>query len=123
MKRGAPLTRKTPLRRTRMRKAPTKPRKGADPAYVAWVHTQACVLDHQCEGRIEQSHGRNLVGLTGTGRKEKDRNSVPMCTKAHREWEARDGFFRYWSRDARREWMIGWISRANEAFDRERGAA
>jgi hypothetical protein len=122
MKRSKPLSRKTPMRR----KAPRRrSRVGADPGYVKWLHNRPCVLAgrpptgpgyHECAGRIEQSHARNLNGPTGVARKESDANSVPMCTGAHREWEARNGYFKHWSREARRQWMIGWIVQEHAAY-------
>ena len=121
MKRS-PIQRKTPLAGSKMRRKPTKPRKGADPAYVTWLHGQECIalklggFHAGCTGRIEQSHARDITGM---GRKEPDRNSVPMCTGLHRAWEQHSGYFTGWSKAERREFMATLVMAYNANFDAE----
>ncbi len=119
LRRSKPLSRKTPMRR----KAPRRrSREGADPGYVKWLHEQPCValrmggFSAGCEGGIQQSHGRNLDGPTGVGRKEPDRNSIPMCARLHALWEARQGVFEGWSNEHRRLWMLARIVEYNAAY-------
>jgi len=116
-----------PLRRSRMKRKPTRPRRGADPAYVAWLHEQSCVGEefksypvHHCGGRIEQSHDRNMTGL---GRKEPDRRSIPMCSDLHAQWEARSGWFAGWDKEKRVEYMGERIARYNTQYDAEHPGA
>lgn len=99
----------------------------ADKAYTAWVHTQPCVglyadPGHECDGPIEQSHGRNLDGMTGLGRKAPDRDSVAMCRSLHVEWEQRAGWFYDWPREMRRVWMQKRILEANARYDAEQAS-
>ena len=49
-----------------------------DPAYMAWVATQACIV---CGRKpVEVAH----VGLRGLGQKCSDRETLPICTLHHR---------------------------------------
>ena len=111
------------LKKTRLRRRATRPRKGADPAYVAWIHTQPCIggmlahlSNHDCAGRVEQSH---LRSMTGMGRKEPDRNSIPMCSRLHAEWEQHAGSFYGWAKAEREAWMRSQIVEVNAKFNRE----
>ena len=127
MKRAGYIERKTPLRRSgRIKVKPPRrlSRPGADRAYVAWLHTQECVGEgrfkhHICawtrfNNPIEQSHARDMTGM---GRKEPDRNSVPMCQILHRQWEERSLNFRGWTKEQRRVWMAERIVEANAAYE------
>ena len=101
------LARKTPLRRSRMkRKAPrrvTRPGPGGDPGYLAKVRTMECVAprrainaeDTACWGPMQAHHA---------GRKDRDTTAVPLCLRHHDHWHGAYGVFRYWNRDARRIW-------------------
>lgn len=119
MKRGSPLKRSSPL----ARKSPLKPRKRmkrgpsrrtlnrtlAAALYVRWLHDGrpcACRGDASpCSGRIEQAHARGLSGPTGLGLKESDFDSIPLCSKHHRDYDQHKGVFAGWSREARKRWM------------------
>ena len=127
MKRGGYIERKTPLRRSgRIKVKPPRrlSRPGADRDYVAWLHNQPCIGEeqfrsHNCEttrwcNPIEQSHDRNMTGL---GRKEPDRNSVPMCRVLHRQWEENRVNFAGWSKEKRHAWMAERIIEANAAYE------
>jgi hypothetical protein len=115
------LTRRTPLKRNGyiVRKRPRRlSRAGADPAFVAWLHTQPCVAreiwhSHICRGRIEQSH---LRSMTGMGIKEPDKQSVPMCGSLHRQWEQHTCRFSGWSKLDRFAWMVARIAEVHAAY-------
>ncbi len=99
-------------------------------AYQEWVHDQECVgvrsfstveygrrqTSHVCQGRIEQSHDRNMTGM---GLKAPDRDSVPMCSELHRQWEQRTALFLGWERAYRKLWMRERIIEENARFDVE----
>ena len=110
-----------PLRRSWMRKKPARrlKREGANGGYVAWLHSLPCLalvlggFKAGCEGRIEQSHERNMTGM---GRKEPDLRSVPMCTRFHRHWEQHAGYFKDWPKEQRRAWMAAWVAEYNAAW-------
>ena len=116
-----PKAPRKPLRRTRIKRKPARrlKREGANPGYVAWLHSLPCLalllggFEAGCEGRIEQSHERNMTGM---GRKEPDLRSVPMCTRFHRHWEQHTGRFKGWSKEQRREFMVKWIAFYNAKF-------
>jgi hypothetical protein len=77
-------------------------RKGADRPYIAWLHTQPCVLTgllSNWSGGIQASHIRRQTGL---GLKPPDRQALPMLRSVHEDWEQRKGFFRGW--DDQRRW-------------------
>ena len=119
------LTRHAPLKRGGyiVRKRPRRlSRAGADPAYVSWIHTQRCVMhgkdSHACSGRIEQSHLRNMTGM---GRKEPDKQSAPMCTSLHRQWEQHTCRFSGWSKFERFAWMVARIAETHLAYQLEGG--
>jgi hypothetical protein len=121
--RSAPLARSAPLQRhKRMRRGPSRRslnRTLAAALYVRWVHGRPCVLDaaHACAGPIQQSHGRNLDGPTGMGRKESDFDSVPMCRGCHEQWEQYKGAFAGWTREQRRLWMQAQIVIEHAEFE------
>ena len=71
----------------------TKKRTGKDPAYLAWLHEQPCVLcAYRYPGpgptlsvqlsRTEAAH----VGVRGLSQKSSDRDAIPLCgIEHHRE--------------------------------------
>jgi hypothetical protein len=121
----APKKPRKPLPRSRMvrRKPRRLSRKGADPAYVAWIHTQPCVghhafRGHRCSGGIQQSHLRHHTGL---GLKEPDKKSIAMCGGLHAEWEAHAGHFAGMSNLERFAWMVLKIAEAHLAYQLDGG--
>lgn len=126
MKRSKPLRRGGPIRRKRTRRVERKTPE--EQAYTTYVHTRPCVgvrsfqggmsgvQPHRCEGAIQQSHGRNLHGVTGLGLKPNDLDSVPMCAGLHAQWEQRAGRFEGWSKEERRAWFASRIIEENAAF-------
>ena len=124
------------LRRSWMRRKSTRLRKGADPAYVAWVHAQPCVgleglgegyEGHVCRNRfgsptadVEQSHIRDRTGM---GQKAPDRMSVPMCGDLHRRWEEHLPPFWLWGKEDRRVWFMARIIEENARYDAQAGGS
>ncbi len=79
------LTRSKPLARSPIRRKPPKKRKGSDPAYLAFIRKQPCLL---CVGvpqrtRTEACH----TGQRGLGQKPPDRDALPFCGHHHRYGE------------------------------------
>jgi hypothetical protein len=50
-----------------------------NPAYLAWIRTQPCVICGRT-GWIEAAH----TGLRGLGQKSSDTSAIPLCAKHHR---------------------------------------
>jgi hypothetical protein len=105
------IRRKPPRRRARDAK---------DDDYTHWLHHRPCIGlawigTHQCSGPIEQSHERNMTGL---GRKEPPRRSVPMCRELHQAWEQHRPPFAGWTKELRRTWMDAAIETENAAYER-----
>jgi len=123
MKRSATLQR-SPMRR----KAPRRVAKltAEDRRWRMWIHARPCIVETHayrsgsvtCQGRIEQSHERNMTGL---GLKAPERRSVPMCKKHHEEWEQHKGLFAAMSKETRRESMEYWINIEQAYFERMDG--
>ena len=108
------------LRRTWMRKkAPRRlKRAGSDREYLAWLHTQPCVLFplyplHECSGGIQASH---LRSMTGMGLKEPDRHAIPMCRSLHEAWEQHKGPFRGLAKLSRFAMFMQWIRDTQAAY-------
>jgi hypothetical protein len=93
LKRGKGLARSGRLRRTAKLRAKGKSRfpKRRDPAYIAWIHTQPCILygnggtygvplGHRCISELEACHVRSR-GAGGDDRA----NVVPMCRILHQQ--------------------------------------
>ncbi len=106
-----PLRRKTWMRKRRPRRLS---RAGADPKYLAWLHTQPSVLPG--DGPIEASHLRHHTGL---GLKEPDRNAIPMARSVHQEWEQHRGRFAGWSNLERFAWFTKRIAETSAAYECE----
>jgi len=113
-------------RRAWMRKkAPRRlKRAGSDREYLAWLHTQLCILAplyplHQCSGGLQASH---LRSMTGMGLKEPDCHAIPMCRALHEAWEQHRGPFRGLSKLSRFAMFMQWIRDTQVAYaaDRER---
>lgn len=102
MKRGAPLRRNTPLKRTRMKRRrsrrETRPGPGRDEAYLAWVRTLPCLFSGVSACWLGQVHAHHA------GRKDADRTAVPLCLIHHTHWHDANGVFLGLGREQRREW-------------------
>jgi hypothetical protein len=90
VKRGGPIQRKTPMRRTAMRKKPGKKRAMGKPdarwrsdEYLAWVRTLPCVISGQPAD--EAHHIIGVGGYSGVGLTAPDWAAMPVTREAHRE--------------------------------------
>lgn len=53
---------------------------GRDKAYIAWLHTQRCVVGgHGCGGPIQAHH----AGVRGLGQRAPDRTAISLCFNHH----------------------------------------
>ena len=95
-----------------------KSRKGSDPKYLAWLHTQPCValMLGAHGGPIEAAHHRNMTGL---GRKEPDRNAIPLCRKHHQEFDQHRGDFDR-EADVRKAWFERHIAETRARYEAQR---
>jgi hypothetical protein len=126
MKRGRPLTRKTPLRRSPIRRGKVKSAyrlRPRDIGYMLEVKRLPCVVRSwgtvldvvfvsrmptptTCEGRVEADH----AGTRAFGRKSADDTVISLCRKHHRERTDYSGTFRGWTKADMRgwcDWAIG----------------
>ena len=53
-------------------------------AYLKWLRGRRCLIDRDCEGRMEACHV-DYAGDKGMGTKVSDRFAVPMCAAHHAE--------------------------------------
>lgn len=72
---------------------------------MLWVKALPCLMrgrdDHDCIPPIEAHH---TGGRPGMSIKSDDRDTVPLCSQAHREFHQRSGVFGGFGRDEIREW-------------------
>lgn len=113
MKRGGPIKRKAPRRVAKLT--------DEDRRWRAWIHARPCVCEamlpwHCYAGRVQQSHERDMTGLS---LKAPERRSVPMCRGCHEDWEQHKGYFANWTKEARRAFMNEAIASENARFDAE----
>lgn len=124
-----PLARKTPLRRTQMRRRPRSTkysRRERDMDYMGFIKKHPCCLRHygasiecatgilatSCSGPVEADH----MGRRGVGQKASDMTCAPLCRKHHRERTGMSGSFRGCSREAMRAWCDAMIERYNDLW-------
>lgn len=114
------------LRRTWMRRRATSRRQDKltteDKRHLAWKATRPCVWHdvpgHTCEGPVQVAHLRDM---TGTGRKEGARDTIPMCMGLHADHDQAKGPFLGMSKTRRKTWFVGWIMVLNASYDFEHG--
>lgn len=113
-----PLKRKTPMKRSRMKRSSKKnsyARRARFTDHMVWVKTLPCAArdleGHQCEGVIEADH----AGTRGMGRKCHDFQTIPLCKAAHDARPGRRPPFDRMTRESFREWLDLCI---NETMDR-----
>ena len=70
-----------------------------DPAYLSWVRRQPCYV---CGSTPSEAHHRTGAGM---GRKASDHDTMPLCTRHHREFHDLSGHFRGWRKMRIREWQ------------------
>jgi hypothetical protein len=99
--RSKPLSRKAPLRRSRMKRAGaprrvTRPGPGRDEAYLEAVRKLPCfIASGDCEGDVVAHHA---------GPKSNDSTCVPLCWKHHGNWHDARGPFVALDKQGRRMW-------------------
>ena len=111
-----PLKRKTPMRRTAMKRGPTKVRsakEGGDPVYLDWIRSLDCC---GCNTK-PPCHPHHSTGA-GMGLKSSDREAMPLCWRCHRDFHDGKGVFDGWGRDARRVWQELQVERALYLYGR-----
>lgn len=114
LKRRSRLVTRTPLARTAMRRKPTRPKSGADAAYLERVRGLACCArplsrHYQCGGAIEAHHAGARPGVA---MKADDATAIPLCARHHRaDWHGAKGAFLGWCKATRRAWSDEMIAR------------
>lgn len=116
LKARKPLARRTPLKRTRMRRKAPRRLRGpkSQPAYLEAVRALPCaapgslgailawgLLDTGHAGRIHAHHAGRRPGV---GMKADDSTVIAMCEKHHRAWHDATGVFAGWTKADRRAW-------------------
>ncbi len=121
MKRTA-IVRSTPLARSSRlparRATPRRSERVRAPAYLAWIRTLTCAASHLpghvCEGPIEADH----VGARPLGRKCDDRETIALCSLAHRQRTDHCGPFRHFTRDDMRAFIAQALLDTADAYAR-----
>lgn len=77
------MMQRTPLKRTRMRKA--KPRRLAhgNPAYLEWIRSLPCVICSRGGRRQQSRTDAHHAGPRGLGQKVADEQAIPLCHHEH----------------------------------------
>lgn len=104
------LKRKSPMKRTPMRKGSRKTKyamRERDIDYMLWVKTLPCLLAGvdgagPCTGVVEADH----AGLRGMGQKAPDDTCIPLCSGHHLDRHACTGFFRGRPKEWKRDWRL-----------------
>ncbi len=112
MKPRKPLQRKTPMRRTWMKRKPRRASKRHDSPYRAFVRSLPCCVCHATRN-VEASHVSLGPNDKGVGLKSHDRQCVPHCggpRGCHGQWEERRGFCKGWTKDERWERAREWVA-------------
>ncbi len=99
----------------------TKNHTGKDCAYLAWVHTQSCIIagiGFPCSGPIEAHH----AGEHGFSQRAPDRTAIPLCSNHHQY--GRDAIHRLGKRFAEyHEIDLGEvIATLNQRYQQDRSA-
>ena len=115
---------RTPLKRTAMRRGPSKrpgkyARRVRDFDFMLWVKTQQCLLAGNyeagpCSGVVEADH----AGLRGIGQKAPDDTCIPLCSGHHLDRHACTGFFRGREKAWKRDWRAEAITKTQAEFNR-----
>lgn len=109
-----------PLKRSWIKRKPPRrlKRAGSDPARLAWVRTQRCLLYQpslhmrcECWGGI---HPHHAIHRSQGG---KDDAAVPLCFRHHRAWHDHDGVFKGLSRLERFAWAVRAIAATQAAYE------
>lgn len=72
---------------------------------------------HRCEGRVEGHH----AGRRPHNRKADDDTMVPLCSRAHRDYEHGSGVFYSLNKDQRREWAERAIAETQAQWEKLHG--
>ncbi len=115
------LTRSKPIARSRLQRKPPKKRKGADPAYLAFLREQPCAVCSQPmkwwlkqESKTQAAH----VGTRGLGQRAPDKTAIPLCRFHHLASKAAAHTLgkRFWERHALdKETLITYYQAAYQA--------
>lgn len=116
MKRSPAPKRKAPLKHKRSK--PRRSERQRDLDYMAFVRGRPCIVGAQadiggCEGRTEADH----AGRRPLGRKCSDRDTIPLCSKHHRDRTDLRDFFAGWSATEMRAWLDAAIKHTRTAYE------
>jgi hypothetical protein len=74
---------RTPLRRTRLKQKPKRPRTPEEKGHMGRVAELACCIANQhCRGHVEVHH---LTGGKSQNQKNSDFETIPLCLAHHKE--------------------------------------
>lgn len=142
VKRGKPLARKTPMKRSPMRRSGRKSkykRRARDVDFMLWVKKQPCavrammrprtparvvslpaaigtahdtVVALLCYGRVQADH----AGRRGIGQKADDKTCIPLCEKHHAARNDFTGMFKTWDQAMMRTWLAKQVEETQAEF-------
>jgi hypothetical protein len=104
-----PLTRKTPLRRTRFKRSKKLARPSDSPTHLAIISSLPC---HRCK-KPGPSEAHHLRDFTGMAMRAPDRDAFPLCDRCHRSWLHNSGV----SREERRAFQREAVAEYRLLFD------
>jgi hypothetical protein len=91
-----------PLRRTRMRRRPTRIKEGYEPKYRRFVRGLDCAVCGR-RGPSQFCHERRKG--TGLALKSRDARGFPGCELHHTDYDQHRGYFLDWSSERRVAWV------------------
>lgn len=102
LRRASTLTRSKPLRRSSMRRKPTRVKAGYEPKYRVFVRQFPCAV---CGRRGPSQFCHERLKGTGLGLKGPDERAFPGCAPCHQDYDQRKGVFEGLDNDAREAWL------------------
>jgi hypothetical protein len=121
LSRRARLRSRTPLRRSKPMRGPSKKRsryrpRPRDTERMLWIRTLPCCAPqpHVCEWHIEAHHAGKKPGLR---MKAPDDTCIPLCLLAHRQCETFSGPFRDFDGEAMRAWQDAQIAHYRDLWE------
>ena len=119
LKRSKPLLpkKRKPRRSSRVRDAEYLARVRELPCIARCPLREACEMCRPCSPRVEAHH----AGRRSVGQKSHDNETVPLCSRHHREFTDHCGMFRGFTMAERRDMQDEWIRETQAALGHTKG--
>jgi len=118
LERSSLLSRSAPMKRTRFKVKPRRPKPGDDPERKAFIKLFPCVVGGTECGPSDPHHEIDAQGehRKGMGQTAPDDRTFPMCRRHHEDFHNGRGFCRGWSKEKRRSFQEAEIDRFNKIW-------